>query len=87
MKEKRHPRTAMLCCLGTLAALSWQRAFTPTCLPSPAIAGSAQTLEAERHLGLGLDSGFLIVNRSPPSVPDSLKQDALPGSTPPGEML
>lgn len=37
----------------------------PPPVSQPATARLAQTLEAERHLGFGRDSGFLLANRNP----------------------
>lgn len=55
-------RTTMLYCLGQYIA---GKRPEPPPVSQPETVRLAQTLEVERHLGLGLDSGFLLVNRNP----------------------
>lgn len=68
MKERGCPRAAEL--QYCTAWGPWQciagKEPEPPPVSQPGIVRLAQTLEGERHLGLGLDSGFLLVNRNPP---------------------
>lgn len=53
---------------GDLGRTQVARDLNPTLVSQPITVRLAQTLEVERHLGLGLDSGFLLVNRNPRKV-------------------
>lgn len=67
MKEKEYPGAAEPQCCTAWRPRQYRAGKRPEPPPvsQPVTVRLAQTLEVERHLGLGLDSGFLLVNRNP----------------------